>query len=110
MRRIPYDNTDCRPRPRIITVGTTATPAGSSFAISGFEISGVAIPARLGDNGAAIRWQAGNLTLSDDYFHNNQEGLLGTPLGGTPTHAVGNLRINASEFAANGSNGTTDNL
>jgi hypothetical protein len=27
-------------------------------------------------NGAAVRYEGGNLTLNDDYFHDNQEGLL----------------------------------
>jgi hypothetical protein len=61
----------------------------------------------LGDNGAAIRWQSGNLSLDDDYFHQNQEGLLGTPL----RFGTGNLSINQSEFGFNGSgNGQTHNL
>jgi hypothetical protein len=92
----------------MFTVGLPGMFPGNApnVTINGIEISGVAIPAKLGDNGAAIRWQSGNLTLNDDYFHNNQEGLLGTPA----KSGAGNLVINQSEFAANGSNGSTHGL
>jgi hypothetical protein len=92
----------------MFTVGTPGLIPGNApnVTIKGIEVSGVAIPARLGDNGAAVRWQSGNLTLTDDWFHNNQEGLLGAPPRGT-----GNLVINASEFNNNGSgNGQTHGL
>src|SRR4051812_37026729 len=33
--------------------------------------------ARVGDlNGAGIRWESGNLTVLNSYFHDNQEGIL----------------------------------
>ena len=48
--------------------------AGINVAINGFDISGVTVP---DGNGAAIRYEGGNLSLTDDYFHDNQEGLLG---------------------------------
>ena len=47
---------------------------GVSVTINGFDISGAAVP--YDDNGAAIRYEGGNLTLNNDYFHNNQDGLL----------------------------------
>jgi Ca2+-binding RTX toxin-like protein len=47
-------------------------------------------------NGAGIRYQGGNLTLNNCYFHNNQEGLLAAD---SPT---GNVVVNNSEFANNG--------
>jgi hypothetical protein len=83
----------------MFTAGTVGD--APSVRITGLEISGVAIPVRLGDNGAAVRYQSGNLTLADDYFHNNQEGLLATPL----VAGTGDLRISGSEFAYNGANG-----
>jgi Hint domain/Right handed beta helix region len=67
---------------------------GSDVTINGFEVSGVAV----GDgNGAAIRYEGGNLYLSNDYFHDNQEGLLA---GGSDT--TGTITIDHSEFARNG--------
>ena len=47
-------------------------------------------------NGAGIRYQAGNLVLNDDYFVNNQNGLLGA------ANPTGTITINNSEFAFNG--------
>ena len=47
-------------------------------------------------NGAGIRYETGNLTLNDDYFFNNQEGLLAA------ANPAGSITINNSEFAYNG--------
>jgi hypothetical protein len=67
---------------------------GANVVINGFDISGVAV----GDgNGAAIRYEGGSLSLTDDYFHDNQEGLLGN--GDDPN---GTITVNHSEFAFNG--------
>jgi hypothetical protein len=52
------------------------------------------------ENGAGIRYVSGNLVLNDDYFYNNQEGLLaGTPTTGAGT---GSITINNTEFSHNG--------
>jgi hypothetical protein len=71
---------ETKPPPNLkgmITIGNaTSAP---NVTITGFEISGVSIPAADGGNGAAIRYQSGNLKLNDDWFHNNQDGLLATP-------------------------------
>ena len=89
----------------MFTVGTSTS--APDVTINGFEISGVTIPARDGDNGAAIRYQSGNLTLNDDRFLYNQEGLLATPF----TTRAGSIMINRSEFGFNGSgNGQTHNM
>ncbi len=62
--------------------------------INNFSFSGAYVdPADA--NGAGIRDQAGSLTLNDDYFFNNQDGLLGGAAGSTIT-------INYCEFANNG--------
>src|ERR1700760_371308 len=45
---------------------------GVSVTINGFDVSGAAVA---DGNGAAIRYEGGNLTLNNVYFHNNQEGL-----------------------------------
>jgi hypothetical protein len=75
---------------------------GVSVAINGFEISGVAVP---DSNGAAIRYEGGSLSLSNDYFHDNQEGLLGAP------DPNGSITIDHSEFSANGDgSGSTHNI
>jgi hypothetical protein len=75
---------------------------GLSVAISGFDISGVAV----GDhNGAAIRYEGGALALSNDFFHDNQEGLLGA------ADPNGSITIDHSEFASNGDgSGSTHNI
>lgn len=49
-------------------------------------------------NGAGIRYQAGDLTIKNSYFHDNEDGLLATPL----VHGTGNVTIVNSEFAHNG--------
>ena len=55
----------------------------ANLTVMGFDFEDCAIPDAEGHNGAGIRVDAGNLTLYNDYFANNQEGLLGT--GGTVT-------------------------
>ena len=75
---------------------------GANVAINGFDISGATVA---DGNGAAIRYEGGNLTLNNDYFHNNQEGMLGAadPTGRSPS--------TISEFAFNGDgSGHTHNL
>jgi hypothetical protein len=61
--------------------------------ISGFDISGVTVPDA---NGAAVRYQGGDLTLDNVNFHHNQEGLLGA------ADASGSISIDNSELAFNG--------
>ena len=75
---------------------------GANVVINGFDISGVTV----GDgNGAAIRYEGGSLSLSNDYFHDNQEGLLGA------ADPNGSISIDRSEFARNGfSDGHAHNL
>jgi Right handed beta helix region len=89
----------------MLTVGTsTSSP---NVTITGFEISGVTVPAKDGGNGAGIRYQSGNLTLNDDWFQHNQDGLLGTPF----VLGAGSITINQSEFSFNGTgNGQTHNI
>ena len=74
----------------------------SAWRSEGFDISGVTVP---DGNGAAIRYEGGALSLSDDYFHDNQEGLLGA------ADPNGTIAIDHSEFASNGDgSGSTHNL
>jgi hypothetical protein len=75
---------------------------GLDVTINGFDISGVSVP---DSNGAAIRYEGGSLTLGQDYFHNNQEGLLGA------ADPNGTITIDDSEFAFNGNGqGNTHNI
>ncbi|HTW26981.1 MAG TPA: hypothetical protein VME92_07630 [Acetobacteraceae bacterium] len=84
----------------IVTLGT----ATSNITINGFSFSGASVP---DNNGAGIRYEGGTLTLNNDYFHDNQEGLL----GGYSSPGVGTININHSEFAHNGAgDGYTHNL
>ena len=77
----------------IFIVGDSNAP---NVTINGFTFSGAETPD--GDNGAGIRYQAGNLTLNGDTFMNNQDGILATPL----VAATGSIIINNSEFGFNG--------
>jgi hypothetical protein len=70
--------------------------AGVSVTINGFDIGGVTVPDA---NGAAIRYEGGALTLNNDYFHHNENGILGAP------DPNGTININNSEFAFNGVGG-----
>ena len=81
-------------------VGTTGIPNGKAILVTDndvtidhFEFSG----ARVRDeNGAGIRYEAGNLTITNSYFHHNENGLLGAP------DANGTITVKNSEFAYNG--------
>ena len=87
-------------RKAMIVAGVKGT--GMTITINGFDISGVKVPDA---NGAAIRYEGGNLRLNNVYFHNNQEGLLGV------ADVTGSISINHSEFAFNGDgSGHTHNL
>jgi hypothetical protein len=78
----------------ILIVGTQT--AAATVRIDGFEFAGASTP--YGNNGAGIRYQNGNPTLTNDYFHNNQAGILATPW----QPGTGTLLIDHSEFAYNG--------
>jgi Ca2+-binding RTX toxin-like protein len=90
-------------------VATVAPPNGKAIlvtntdvTISHLEFSG----SRVADgNGAGIRYQGGQLTITDSYFHHNQNGLLSN------ADAAGGITIRNSEFAFNGTgDGYTHNL
>jgi hypothetical protein len=87
----------------ILIIGTaTASP---TVTITGFEFSGATSTS--GSNGAGIRYQSGNLTLTHSYLHDNQDGLLATPF----TVNSGSISIDSTEFANNGiGDGLTHNL
>lgn len=85
---------------RMVTADGAQPPDGKAMitesgnvTISGFDISHVTVPDQ---NGAAIRYEGGNLTLFDCYIHDCQDGLLGA------ADASGSITIDRSEFAFNG--------
>ena len=74
------------------------TISANNATIENFELSGAAISAGAGNNGAGIRHQGTNLTVRGCYFHDNQNGILGAPA----TANTGTVLIESSEFASNG--------
>jgi len=87
----------------ILVVGTaTSSP---TVTLDHLEFSGAAISAAEGGNAAGVRYQSGNLTIDNCYFHNNQNGLLAN------ADATGSIAITNSEFADNGTtSGLTHNI
>ncbi|MBW6399718.1 M10 family metallopeptidase C-terminal domain-containing protein [Roseomonas sp. HJA6] len=70
--------------------------------IENMSFSGASVP---DGNGAGIRYQGGNLTIVNSYFHDNQDGLLAN------ASASGTITITGSEFAKNGTgDGYTHNI
>jgi hypothetical protein len=66
------------------------------------ELSGAKVPDQ---NGAGIKYQAGNLTVTNCYFHNNQNGILSS------SSETGTITIDRSEFGFNGAgDGYSHNL
>jgi hypothetical protein len=81
----------------ILTVNTDVT-------MDHMEFSGAAVQDA---NGAGIRYQGGNLTLTNCYFHDNENGIMGNP----PVSGTGTVTVRNSEFAYNGNgNGLTHNF
>jgi hypothetical protein len=74
------------------------TIAAPNATVEGFELSGAAIAAGDGNNGAGIRHEGTNLTVRGCYFHDNQDGILGAP----SVDGQGAVVIETSEFANNG--------
>jgi hypothetical protein len=70
--------------------------SGSNFTVMNVEMEGASVPAKDGDNGAAIREQGVNWTVENCYFHNNQDGILESNIAGSV------ILIEYSEFANNG--------
>ena len=76
--------------------------SGANVTITGFDLSGAQVP---DGNGAAIRYEGGSLTLSNDTIHDNQDGLLSN------ADPNGTITISNSNFAHNGTgDGKTHNI
>ena len=90
-------------------VATEAPPNGKAILVTGtdvsldhIEFSGAAVP---DGNGAGIRYEGGNLSITNSYFHNNQDGILAASVPG------GTISIDHSEYANNGAGtGQTHNI
>jgi Ca2+-binding RTX toxin-like protein len=88
---------------------TTQAPNGKGIlvtrndvTIDHFEFSGARVADR---NGAGIRYEQGDLTITNSYFHDNENGLLAN------SDPDGTITIRDSEFARNGrGDGYTHNL
>ncbi len=77
----------------ILTVDNDVTIENLSF-------SGCTIPAADGNNGAGIRYEGGQMTLVNDSFISNQDGILAAAV--LPQLTVNNISINHCLFADNG--------
>lgn len=92
-------------RPKLDITGVPPAQQKGLFAIyapnatiENLELSGAAISAAAGNNGAGIRHQGVNLTVRSCLFHDNQNGILGAP----STGLSGQILVENSEFYANG--------
>jgi hypothetical protein len=81
-------------------VATVAPPNGKAILVTGtdvtvdhFEFSGTKVADK---NGAGIRYEGGNLTVTNSYFHHNQNGILAN------SDRAGSITIRNSEFDQNG--------
>jgi hypothetical protein len=81
--------------------------SAANATIENFELSGAAVSAAAGNNGAGIRFQGTNLTVRNCFIHDNQDGILAAP----PTANTGTILIENTELASNGAgDGYSHNL
>ncbi len=84
------------------TNGKAIFTTDNDVTIDHFEFSGAKVADQ---NGAGIRYEAGNLVITNSYFHDNENGLLGAP------DVNGTITVKNSEFGHNGNgNGLTHNI
>ena len=82
--------------------GKAILTVAADLTIDNLEFSGATVP---DGNGAGIRYEGGRLTITNSWFHNNQNGILAAS---SPT---GTISIDRSEFNNNGfGDGQTHNL
>lgn len=81
--------------------GKAIMTVDNDLTLKNFTFTGAAVA---DGNGAGIRYEAGNMTLFNDGFYNNQNGILAAP-------SSGSITIDHSTFSGNGSGtGYTHNL
>jgi hypothetical protein len=91
---IKWDNGDYLTNTALIGNGKGILVIGANnVTIESIELSGAKVA---DENGAGIRYEGGNLTIRDSYFHHNENGILGAG-GSTST-----LLIENSVFERNG--------
>ena len=84
------------------TNGKAILTTDADVTVDHFEFSGAKVADK---NGAGLRYEAGNLTITNSYFHDNENGLLAA------ANAQGMITIKNSEFGHNGNgNGLTHNI
>jgi hypothetical protein len=84
--------------------GKAILTVNSSVTLDHLEFSGAAVADA---NGAGIRYQGGDLAITNCYFHDNENGLLGGP----QVSNTGSITVRNSEFSHNGNgNGLTHNF
>ena len=82
--------------------GKAILVTNTDVTLTNLEFSGAQVP---DNNGAGIRYQGGNLTINNCFFHDNQDGLL------SAADPLGSITINNSEFSHNGAgDGFSHNL
>jgi len=82
--------------------GKAILTTDNDVTIDHFEFSGAKVADK---NGAGIRYETGNLTVTNSYFYDNENGLL------SAADAQGTITIKNSEFGHNGNgNGLTHNI
>ena len=60
----------------------------NNVSIENFSFTGSAIDAGDGGNGAGIRYEGGDMVLTNDSFQGNQDGLLAFPVLGLPSNTI----------------------
>ena len=87
----------------ILVIGTDLS--SPTVTLDDLEFSGASISEAEGGDAAGVRYQTGNLTINNSFFHDNQDGLLAS------ADATGSITITDTEFANNGTtNGLTHNV
>ena len=82
--------------------GKAILDVAGNTTLRNLDISGVTVPDA---NGAAIRYESGNLTIVNTAIHGNQDGILGA------SDPNGSITIDQSEIYANGTGtGNTHNI
>ena len=82
--------------------GKAYLDVAGSTTLRNLDISGITVPDA---NGAAIRYESGNLVIQNSIIHGNQDGILGG------ADRSGSITIDGSEFYGNGTgSGSTHNI